>query len=106
MSNRTKNDWGRSLWEFLHTITIVDYQNNEMFNKNVLKNLMVVADIIPCRHCAEHYNKFLERLDSVDLTKSMVLFYWTVDLHNDVNKRLGKNTWTYEQAINNWCKKV
>lgn len=106
MSLRPIYHWGPGLWNFLHTITIVDYQNNEMFNKNVLKNLMVVADIIPCKHCAAHYNKFLEQLDSVDLTKSMVLFYWTVDLHNEINKRLGKVVLSYDKAIDIWCKRI
>ena len=35
----------------------------------------------------------------------MVLFYWTVDLHNSVNSKLGKQQFTYQQALNIWCNK-
>jgi hypothetical protein len=106
MSFRPNSHWGSGLWNFLHTITIINYEDNEMFNSRVRDNLRAVANAIPCKHCCAHYKKFLEHLDSVDMRQPMVLFYWSVDLHNDINKRLGKSVWTYEAALEKWCRKV
>lgn len=104
MSYREKNHWGNYLWAYIHTITIVDFENNENYNKNIKKSLLTLQT--PCHHCNKFYNEYLEKLDTLDLTKSMVLFYWSVDLHNQVNKKLNKPEFSYEEALNKWCKKI
>jgi hypothetical protein len=40
------------------------------------------------------------------MNERMVLFKWSVDLHNEVNQKLNKQTWTYEQAVDHWCNKL
>ena len=48
----------------------------------------------------------MERLENIDLSEKMVLFFWSVDLHNEVNIKLKKRQWNYKEAMEKWCKKV
>jgi hypothetical protein len=106
MRFRTKEHWGPYLWGFIHSITIIDFENNEMYNNNVKNILKELRECLPCPKCKDTYKKYLDRLDGLDLTKSMVLFYWSVDLHNEVNKKLNKPEWSYEMALMKWTKKI
>lgn len=106
MPLRSKHHWGSHLWGFLHTITIVDYNNkdNKKTNEHILNILYSITNILPCPTCATGYKNFLERLTYLDLSQPMGLFYWSVDLHNYVNSKLNKQQLTYDQAIRKWCK--
>lgn len=94
---------GTYLWSFIHTITIIDFKDNELYNKNVKRILKELQDCFPCKTCEIEYKKHIEKLDNIDLSKAMTLFYWSVDLHNAVNKKLNKPEWTYEMALMKWC---
>jgi hypothetical protein len=108
MPLRSKHHWGSHLWGFIHTITIVDYNNkdNKKTNEHILNILYSLTNILPCPTCANGYKNFLERLTYLDLSQPMVLFYWSVDLHNYVNSKLNKQQLTYDQAISKWCNTV
>mgnify|MGYP001989144074 FL=1 len=56
--------------------------------------------VIPCYKCSLNYIKHLNELpmDSKALKSNKGLFEWTVDLHNIVNRDLGKKVWSYEKA--------
>jgi hypothetical protein len=100
---RAKEHWGPALWNFIHNITIVDNQSNFEDNKRVVKLLFNIYDVIPCPKCQGLYKEYLEILKSLDLSKGMVLFYWSIDLHNAVNKKLGKQPWTYDQGLQHYA---
>jgi hypothetical protein len=106
MSFRPKEEWGNFLWSFIHTISIVDMEQNEYYNKMAFEVLRGLEHCIPCDKCKVEYKKSLELLDNIDLSKKMVLFYWSVDLHNKVNKKLSKKEWTYDMALEKWSKKL
>lgn len=101
---RPKSEWGSYLWGFIHTVTIIDSEWNEKYVKETVEILKGIEHIIPCQKCKMEYNEALSLIDVKD-TKSMVLFYWSVDLHNKVNKKLNKKEWTYEMALDKWCKR-
>lgn len=100
---RPKFHWGPYLWGFIHTITVIDFQNNVEFHNNIVSNLKGVYNIFPCPACKELYKTYLQKLDLIDIREPMVLFYWSVDLHNAVNTKLRKPLWSYERAIAEWC---
>jgi hypothetical protein len=103
---RPKNSWGPVIWNFIHTISIIDFLENEMYVNQVKKYLQSVFNILPCEHCCETYKIWIDKLDTIDINERMVLFKWSVDLHNEVNQKLNKQTWTYEQAVEHWCNKL
>jgi hypothetical protein len=108
MSFRPKVDWGPYLWGFIHTITIIDLgcEENEKHNKNALDVLNGLQNCIPCLKCRDKYARQLELLQDLDLKEKLVLFRWSVDLHNEVNKKLNKKQISYETALETWSKTV
>lgn len=105
--NKSKYHWGSGLWRFIHTITIVDSDNSDFVltnNKHVMNILYNITNIFPCSMCMTLYGEFLEKLKKLDAGKQMVLFYWSVDLHNAVNKKLNKPEWSYEESRREWIR--
>jgi hypothetical protein len=59
-----------------------------------------LAHLLPCPTCREHYKQHITALPLTPyLDRRDDLFKWTVELHNAVNKSLGKPTWTQEEVI-------
>ena len=54
--------------------------------------------MIPCELCRTHYIQYLE-VAPPDLSGRNALVKWTIDLHNKVNKQLGKPVYSYSKAI-------
>jgi len=56
--------------------------------------------VLPCQSCATHYQENLQRVPiSEHLKDRETLLRWTFDLHNDVNKRMGKSVLSYDEAL-------
>lgn len=93
--------WGKYLWTSIHIIALGypdsptpdDKQNYKQFYINLWK-------VIPCFKCAQNYQRHLDELPiDGQLSNNMSLFKWTVDMHNIVNKELGKRQWTHDEAL-------
>ena len=91
--------WGPHLWFFMHTVSFnypetANFKNKVEYNDfyNSLKNM------IPCELCKTHYIQYLE-VSPPDLSGRTALVKWTIDLHNKVNKQLGKPVYSYKKAI-------
>jgi hypothetical protein len=102
---KPKSHWGTYLWGFIHTISFVDDDHhNYTYHKTAIEKLHAVKDVLPCPKCRDTYISYLKRLEHLDLDKSLELFYWSVDLHNAVNAKLGKGKISTDEAIRKWCK--
>jgi len=92
--------WGRHLWFSIHFIahdypqqpSVEDIAAYRMFFENLWK-------VIPCYKCGVNYRRHLEELP-IDghLESRDALFAWTVELHNIVNKELGKPVMSLAEA--------
>lgn len=98
--------WGKYIWTSIHIIALGypdkpspdDKQNYKQFYTNLWK-------VIPCIKCAKNYQMHLDELPlEGQLSNNTALFKWTVDLHNIVNKELGKRQWTFEEAYEKFRK--
>ena len=67
--------------------------------------LKLVKEWFLCPTCKLAYKIYIDKLDTLDI-KPLYLFYWSVDLHNYVNKKLGKKEWTYAEALQKWSVKI
>lgn len=88
--------WGPSAWLFLHSIALA-YPGPA--SKEAYRSFFsILGEVLPCTICQKHYSENFkdigEALDSRD-----ALFRWTVDMHNRVNRSLGKPILTYTQAL-------
>ena len=90
--NPTKH-WGTHLWAYIHTISLMNKPEEEV--KACLKS---IPDVIPCLACQFSFREICNEIDNIDCS-GHGLFEWTVDVHNRINKSLGKPELTYEEAI-------
>ena len=92
--------WGPKLWFFIHTIAL-NFPDNPSFEeiRNYESFFENLKYIIPCDKCKLHYTQRLnENPVSKYLTDANTLFIYTIDLHNEVNKSLGKRIYSYEEV--------
>lgn len=95
------NVWGPFFWGTIH-ITSLGYPTNPTYaHKRAAKEFIEsLTQLIPCPICREHFATHLEKNPiSPHLDRRVDFFRWTVQLHNEVNKTLGKPTVTELEAL-------
>lgn len=93
--------WGPFFWHTMH-ISALGYPQKPSYNqKKAAKEFYeALVFLIPCPICREHYSQFLQQNPvAPSLDRREDLFKWTVDLHNSVNKQLGKPRFTESESI-------
>ena len=85
--------WGPHFWMTLH-IACLGCQDAKVLSDFVEG----YKEIIPCLSCREHFEQVL--VDN-PVPEADDLFRWSVDVHNIVNRRLGKPEVSYEAALAN-----
>ena len=107
---QSKYHWGKFLWEYIHTICIIDNINksvNLQISKNTIQLLKHISESIPCESCKIEFKNALVALnfsETIDLSQSMALFKWSVDEHNKINKKNGIKDFTYNEALKKYIK--
>jgi hypothetical protein len=94
--------WGPKLWFFIHTIALNFPENPTFEQKKYYESFFEnLKYIIPCDKCRLHYTQ-RQNINPVSkyLTDPNALFKYTIDLHNEVNKSLGKRIYSYEEVSN------
>ena len=98
--------WGPGAWTFIHYVALA-YPNNptEEEKKNYYNFYYNLQNILPCPKCRENYKENLNTLPLEEaLGNKELLFKWTIDIHNEVNKETNKSQFTYEEAISKYTK--
>jgi Erv1 / Alr family len=109
------NEWGAKIWLLLHTLSRrAGAQTDPLAQRDEMiawrKIIQGTGNILPCPDCKGHYNTWLaERKTAVtDFPKlsytEQVEFvqHWFVDLHNDINLRLGKSVFTFDEYLEHY----
>ena len=98
--------WGPAGWEFIHSVALGYPNSPSLADKDRYRTFFVsIGGVLPCPVCRGHYTEFFEQtrvLFEHSLDSPTLLFEWTVDAHNNVNRHNGKSEWSYEQAINRY----
>jgi len=89
--------WGPNLWGTLHLLCLAG-----TITPNFVQEF---ASVIPCPMCAGHFAEVLKENPFPESDDPLVLFQWSVHVHNTVNARLGKPIFSPEQAMERWTKK-
>ena len=94
--------WGVHGWKFIHHVAL-GYPNtpNENDKNNYKSFYTLIGSILPCHICSDHYNEnlLIHPLNDEVLSNKMNLIYWTIDMHNEVNKKNGKKIYSYDEAL-------
>jgi len=87
--------WGPGLWFFLHKISFNYPHKPTAEQKKHYKNFILqLKYILPCRYCRENFKKNLKALPlrKKDLKNRANFSRWVYNLHELVNKMLGKKS--------------
>jgi hypothetical protein len=91
--------WQRAKpWDLLH-LTTLNYSPTPE-NKERIKNFFTNL-CLPCDNCTNNFSSHLTKHPLTDevLSSKENLVKWLIDVHNEVNRMLGKKTMTYEEAL-------
>ena len=95
------NVWGPKLWFVIHTMAL-NYPDNPTYDdkRNYENFFNSLQFVIPCDKCRIHYTERINKNPVINhLENSDSLFRYTIEIHNDVNKSLGKRTYIYDEVI-------
>jgi hypothetical protein len=94
--------WGPIFWKFLHEISFQFPQNPTDQEKKSHENFLLnLKYFIPCYTCKNDFQKYISQNPPI-LNSKKNFVKWTVDLHNHVNKKLGKREYSYEEVEEEW----
>lgn len=91
---------GPILWMKLHTEMLKFGTLTKENKPDVLAWLTKFRTAIPCGECSAGWNKIY---GGNPPTIGCDLFAWSVDRHNDVNRKLWREEWSVERAREKWA---
>lgn len=87
---------GNILWSYIHTISLI-------YSPVTIDCLKTIGKCMPCQVCIDHYYELMNKYPLDDYKQEEFgLFKWTVMIHNMVNRKLGKEEWSFERALDHW----
>lgn len=95
--------WGSQAWRKFHSKAIYYPENPTPQQRYEVKNFYEREFLkdIHCENCRTSYSQFLRQYP-IRHASRLELFNWGVDIHNLVNKKLGKKQITYNEAYHIW----
>jgi hypothetical protein len=93
--------WGPIFWMTMHIVALGYPESPSYSEKKAAKEFYEgLQHLIPCPTCKLHYAENLKNLPvTPSLDNRRDLFKWTVDMHNMVNKQLGKPIVSQAEAL-------
>jgi len=94
--------WGVHGWKFIHHIALGYPNTPTEIDKNNYKSFFsLLGNLLPCHICSDHYNQnlLIHPLNDEVLSTKMNFINWTIDMHNEVNKKNGKKIYGYDEAL-------
>ena len=98
------NLFGKYIWGAMHFTALGAPKIFDASNSSAYRIFYgQIPYVIPCASCGEHLKEvYASNPIENALTSAEELFKWTVDVHNNVNKRLGKPVVSVEEARAYW----
>ncbi|VDN31310.1 unnamed protein product [Cylicostephanus goldi] len=97
-----KDELGRSTWNLLHTMSVYYPEKpNEDQKKTVFQFLDALSKTFPCDFCARDLRKDLKK-DPPKLDSREEFALWMCQLHNRVNKKIGKDEFDCSKVFERW----
>lgn len=98
----TISEWGPGAWNTLHVISHTYPERPSDCEKRDMKQFLhLFASYLPCPTCRKHFETMLHESipswNSSALASRTALISFMNDTHNEVNKRLGKRTFTIQE---------
>ena len=94
------DEWGRAAWKFMHAVafTMPDDPTPEE-RKRYGRFFAAVQEVLPCHKCSMELKQlYADRPFPLQGGRERVS-KWLWDLHNQVNRRVGNRTVSWEEAV-------
>lgn len=100
--NKRRDELGRAGWTLLHSMASKYPENPKEEEKRDMDQFFhLFAKLFPCVECSMHFRmKLRERPPQLDSNK--VFTKWLCEIHNDVNRRLGKREFNCSRLDERW----
>ncbi|KAF9054457.1 ERV/ALR sulfhydryl oxidase domain-containing protein [Panaeolus papilionaceus] len=93
---------GRATWTFLHSAAAYYPEKPTPTQRaNMLMLLRSLPVLYPCHWCADDFGKDINQYPP-DVSGRTALSQWLCDRHNQVNKKLGKETFDCSKVDERW----
>jgi hypothetical protein len=90
--------WGRQGWHFIQMVALAYPENPTQEDKEEYSKFFEsLKHVLPCPFCSMEYANNWEQ-HPINLDSRDKLFHWTVDMHNEVNKKNNKRVLNYDEA--------
>jgi len=93
--------WGSKFWFVMHTTAYFYPETPTTDEMHAAKNFYEsLRLLLPCPGCAQHYAGLLQKkpIDNA-ISSRMSLITWVNEIHNEVNRRLGKPIVSIEEYL-------
>lgn len=96
--------WGPHVWAAIHVICLGAPEHFKGEQLSYQKFFDSLPYVLPCAKCKEHLLQHLEKnpMDAALAGGKTTLFTWSVQLHNAVNRSLGKPEMSVQDAHDHW----
>lgn len=96
----SKSVWGPPTWQLLHCTVI---KAKDIMNVSQIEELKTIIERVvsnlPCPICSGHALSFFKKNNYTRIKTLAQLRYFIFEFHNNVNKRLDKPLFNYEEHI-------
>ena len=102
------SQWGKHFWNCIHLVAM-GYPDAPLPQEREDYKIFMTTfgKILPCSKCRVNFKRHIDELPiDLFLFGRQQLFDWTVQMHNIVNRELGKREWTYQEAWEYYTKTI
>eukprot|EP01024_Parvocaulis_polyphysoides_P001708 TRINITY_DN10485_c1_g1_i2.p2 TRINITY_DN10485_c1_g1~~TRINITY_DN10485_c1_g1_i2.p2 ORF type:complete len:216 (-),score=9.78 TRINITY_DN10485_c1_g1_i2:775-1350(-) len=99
----SKEELGRSTWTFLHSLAaqFPEYPSKQQ-QKDAYQLIQCMTRIYPCAECATHFQEIVKN-NPPRVCNGKELRQWTCEVHNTVNRSLGKPVFNCSLIESRWA---
>ena len=90
--------WGPYIWYMLHSLAEkINDKSFPLLRSELLEHIFNICVNLPCPSCSTHAREYLQKVDFKKIKTKQELRLMLLDFHNNVNTRLNKPIFSYQQ---------
>ena len=102
-NNGKIKSWGPHIWYMLHGLAEkIKSSSYSMLKNELIEHIYNICLNLPCPSCSSHSKEYLQKVDFKKLQTKDDLRLLLLDFHNNVNARLNKPIFSYQQLVDKY----